>query len=122
MYDDLRKKESFWKAWQKQTEIYKEWSELESLRPTLDRISPNGHYSIGNIQCLSQEENRLKAKNTPTNVFFTDENGVFSYKPYPTIKAAATDLNVNYEKLRRNRDVKVPFFIDDEQYFIQSAK
>lgn len=71
---------------------------------------------------MSQEENRMKDKNTVTNVFFTDENGVFSYKSYQTVKQAARGLKVNYERFRRNRDVKRTVFIDVQQYFIQSAK
>ncbi|EOV9526230.1 hypothetical protein ACE41A_02440 [Bacillus cytotoxicus] len=122
MYNDLKNKEQFWKEWQKQTRIYEEWGYLESERPTLDRIDNKKHYSLDNIQCLSLEGNRLKAKNAATHVFFTDENGVFSYKTYDTVKKAAANLNVDYEKLRRNRDVKRSVFINGEQYFIQSAK
>ena len=121
IFNDLKNTEKFWDEWNEQSEKYEKGGFAEGDRPTLDRISPSGHYEISNIQCLSQDQNRLKAKNAATHIFFTDENGVCCYKPYPTIKAAALDLDVRYEELRRNRDVKRPVFLGDERYFIQSA-
>ncbi|WP_340421423.1 hypothetical protein [Bacillus paramobilis] len=121
MFEDLRSEEPFFSEWISQTEKYEKGGFAEGDRPTLDRIFNNGPYSLDNIQCLSQNKNRNKAKNAATHVFFTDENGVFSYKPYPTIKAAASDLDARYEELRRNRDIKRPCFIDDKMYFLQSS-
>ncbi|MEH7460144.1 hypothetical protein V7183_23960 [Bacillus sp. JJ1127] len=122
MYNDLKNNKSFWREWKHQTEIYDLWGQGADDRPTLDRIDPNGDYSLENIQCLSHEENRLKDKNSATNVFYYDEQGCLTYKPYKTIKQAVNDLGVNYEKFRRNRGAKVPVLIDGEQYLIQSAK
>lgn len=122
MFEDLKNNSLFFKEWQKQTKKYEEGNFIEGLRPTLDRILSNGPYSLNNIQCLSLEENRLKAKNAATHVFFNDENGVLCYDSFVTVKEVAKKLGVNYTKLRRNRDIKRPIFVDGNRYFIQSAK
>lgn len=122
MFEDLQNKEEFFSEWKSQTEKYEKGGFAEGDRPTLDRIFNNGPYSLDNIQCLSQEQNRLKDKNAATNVFFNDENGVFSYSPYQTMTAAASDLDVDYSKLRKCRDIHRPIFVHGEQYIVQSAK
>ncbi|KXY70697.1 hypothetical protein MKY89_27905 [Bacillus sp. FSL W7-1294] len=121
MYEDLKNKKLFKDDWKHQTEIYKEWGEDQVDRPTIDRIDPQGDYSLENIQCLSYQENVLKDKNTVTNVFYYDEEGRLTYQPYKTVKQAVSDLGVNYERFRRNRDAKVPVFLEGKPLFIQSS-
>ncbi|WP_448163661.1 hypothetical protein [Bacillus mobilis] len=120
MFEDLRNTKPFFSEWISQTEKYEKGGFVEGDRPTLDRIFNKGPYSLNNIQCLSAEENRIKDKKAGTNVFFTDENGVFSYSPYQTMTAAATDLNVGYSKLRKCRDIHRPVFVHGKVMFIQS--
>jgi len=44
-------------------DLYIEWLESgfeRALAPTVDRIDPNGHYEIGNIQIISSRDNSKK--------------------------------------------------------------
>lgn len=60
--------------------LYVEWVKsgyIKNKKPTIDRIDCKKGYKLGNIQCLTWEENRYKQR-METNVFRAKP--IFSYK------------------------------------------
>jgi hypothetical protein len=70
--------------------------------PSVDRIDPNGHYEIGNIQIVPLEENlkraekaRLKAVRKKVKVTFPSGE----FKVYPSISHASKELGTDRKSI-----------------------
>lgn len=90
-----------WEKWQAQQIIYEDIT-IDGLRPSIDRIDSEGHYSIDNLQTDSIKGNYTGAstRRRKKTVLIEIENGQLGFKVYESQTKLRNELNISASKLR----------------------
>ncbi|GGD02316.1 hypothetical protein [Pontibacillus salipaludis] len=111
----LRDRTELWEKMLNLTADYIKKGRKRSLRPTLDRINPEGNYSIDNLDVLTLEANVRKDKAVKIEVIDLGEEKLWGTD---TMIQAAELLEVKRQRISQYCDSGV--FMDD-RYLIQST-